>query len=472
MRPLVWLRTDLRARDNTPLHTAASDATRGVVAIYLIQPDMWREHDESPRKIAFRLRCLRELSETLAKRNIALLVRSAPALLDAADALLGVAREHGCDAVFFNRQFEVNEQIRDAEVAQTFVADGRGVRSFTDEVVQIPGDVRTKAGDPYTVFTPFKRRWIERAKGLEIATLGLPKKQAEMVGEPDELPERVEGFEDDLDPDLWSPGESAAHRRLKYFIEHKADEYENERDFPAIDATSRLSVYLNSGVLSTRQCLVAAMEANKGRLDAGSKGLQGWISELIWREFYRGILHDFPRVSKHRPFREDAADIEWSDDEDAFDKWKQGRTGFPIVDAAMRQMNATGWMHNRLRMIVAMFLTKNLWLDWRWGEAHFMRSLVDGDLASNNGGWQWSASTGTDAQPYFRVFNPVSQSERFDPEGEFIREYCPELKPLAKKQIHEPPRDARADLEYPEAIVDHKTTRKQAIERFRAVVKS
>jgi len=473
MRPLVWLRVDLRARDNTPLHTAAEQATRGVVAVYLIQPEMWRGHDESPRKIDFRRRCLEELSETLAKRNIALLIREAPETMDAEEALVSVAEEFECDALFFNRRFEVDEQERDARVANRFIADGRSVRSFSDEVILNPEDVRTKAGDPYTVFTPFKRRWIERAmQGPAIEPLPLPKKQAEMVGEPDAVPETIEGFESDLPPDLWSPGEEAAKRRLAYFLERKADEYDEKRDLPAIDATSRLSVYLNSGVLSTRQCMAAALEANNGRLDSGSEGLQGWMSELIWREFYRGILRDFPRVCMHRPFRQEADQIDWSDDEEAFECWKEAATGFPIVDAAMRQLNQTGWMHNRLRMVVAMFLTKNLWLDWRWGERYFMQRLIDGDLASNNGGWQWSASTGTDAQPYFRVFNPISQSERFDPEGAFIRQYCPELDSLSEKHIHEPPQEQRADLGYPEAMVDHKKTRAEAIERFRSVVKS
>ena len=236
---------------------------------------------------------------------------------------------------------------------------------------------------------------------------------------------------------------------------------------PAVDGTSTLSPYLAAGVLSPRQCLRAAVEANRGRAGSGKMGVTTWISELIWREFYRHIVIGFPRVGMNRPFRLETDRLPWRYDEGQFQAWCAGRTGVPIVDAGMRQLAETGWMHNRVRMITAMFLAKDLFIDWRWGERHFMRHLVDGDFASNNGGWQWSASTGTDAAPYFRIFNPFRQSRRFDPKGDYLRRFVPELASVSAGEIHEPHRNVSLRTDYPTPIVDHANARKQAIEAFR-----
>jgi len=233
-----------------------------------------------------------------------------------------------------------------------------------------------------------------------------------------------------------------------------------------------VSPYLAAGVLSPRQCLAAALEVNNNRVDSGHAGVVCWIEELIWREFYQHVLVGFPRVSKGRAFRPEIDRVDWSHDEHAFQRWTSGQTGYPIVDAAMRQLALTGWMHNRLRMIVAMFLTKDLMIDWRWGERHFMNLLVDGDLGSNNGGWQWSASTGTDAQPYFRIFNPTTQGQKFDKNGEFIRKFCPELGSLSGKALHEPlTAGLFGQLGYPEPMVDHKEARARALKVFETAAK-
>jgi deoxyribodipyrimidine photo-lyase len=256
---------------------------------------------------------------------------------------------------------------------------------------------------------------------------------------------------------------------LQTFIEHRIRNYQTTRDFPGLDATSRLSVYLTSGILSVRQCLHAAIVANQGHMAEGDGGIATWISELIWRDFYHHILVGYPRVSRHQPFKLATNRIAWRDAPEDLHAWQTGQTGFPIIDAAMRQLNQTGWMHNRLRMVVAMFLTKNLLIDWRHGERWFMQHLIDGDLAANNGGWQWSASTGTDAVPYFRIFNPVSQSKRFDPDGEFIRQWVPELARVDDKHIHDPhsAKDKRyAALAYPQPIVDLPASRERALDAF------
>ncbi len=233
-----------------------------------------------------------------------------------------------------------------------------------------------------------------------------------------------------------------------------------------------LSPYLTAGVLSVRQCAAAAIEANDGQLDGGHEGIVQWIDELVWREFYKHILVGFPRVSMHRAFKLETERLVWTDNDSQFEAWCHGQTGVPIVDAAMRQLTTTGWMHNRLRMITAMYLSKNLFIDWRRGERFFMQHLIDGDLAANNGGWQWAASTGTDAAPYFRIFNPVSQSKRFDPEGAFIRQFVPELADLDDSEIHDPsclPSLVRSRLDYPEPLVDLSVSRKKAIDAFKAL---
>ncbi|HCL4097052.1 TPA: deoxyribodipyrimidine photo-lyase, partial [Pseudomonas aeruginosa] len=267
---------------------------------------------------------------------------------------------------------------------------------------------------------------------------------------------------------LWPAGEEVAQERLRDFADQHLADYHERRDFPALPGTSQLSPYLAAGVLSPRQCLDAALVANRGEFSGGQQGAATWINELLWREFYKHILVGYPRVSRHRPFREETEALRWRQAPAELEAWQQGRTGIPIIDAAMRQLLATGWMHNRLRMVVAMFLSKNLLIDWREGERWFMRHLIDGDLAANNGGWQWSASTGTDAVPYFRLFNPLSQSERFDPRGEFIRHWLPELAGLERKAIHDPSSlGLFAGVDYPRPMVDLKASRERALAAFR-----
>lgn len=268
---------------------------------------------------------------------------------------------------------------------------------------------------------------------------------------------------------LWPAGEDEALQRLQRFADEQLEWYDQQRDFPVVPGTSQLSAYLAAGVISPRQCLHAAMTINRGEFASGNPGAVCWISELLWREFYKHILVGYPRVSMGRAFRRETEALAWRHAPEELAAWQEGRTGLPIIDAAMRQLRDTGWMHNRLRMIVAMFLTKNLLIDWREGERWFMRHLIDGDLAANNGGWQWSASTGTDAAPYFRIFNPLSQSAKFDPEGRFLRHWLPELASLNKRDIHNP--DALGGLfgvaGYPRPMVDLSKSRERALAAFK-----
>jgi deoxyribodipyrimidine photo-lyase len=473
MRPLIWFRSDLRTRDNTALHNACRAADDGVVAVFAVCARQWAEHDWAPVKVDFLLRSLRVLSESLSEINIPLLVVEAPRFEQLPGRLLALARKHDCDGIWLNCEYERNERRRDAKVGEIFERAGKSVHTFSDQGIVSPEGLRTTQGNFYTVFTPYKKKWIAAVKDRGgVRCLQRPGKQKPLRTAPDAIPDEIAGFDGLRRPDLWKSGEDQAADRLKTFVSRRLESYGKARDFPALNGTSTLSPYLALGTLSPRQCLNAALDANGNRLDSGLKGATTWISELIWREFYRHVLVGFPRVCRHEPFQLRTRGIRWRDDQGDFIRWQEGMTGIPIVDAAMRQLKETGWMHNRLRMVVAMFLTKNLFLDWRWGEKYFMRSLVDGDFASNNGGWQWAASVGTDAAPYFRVFNPISQSERFDPQGEFIRKFVPELSRLDGKAIHMPYErvpEALEGLTYPEPVVDLKKSRQAAIDTFKSM---
>ncbi|MFT5424707.1 MAG: deoxyribodipyrimidine photo-lyase [Phycisphaerales bacterium] len=471
-RGLMWFRSDLRVADNPALYHACANSDRGTVAVFLICPEQWVLHDCADIRIAFLRRTLQGLRQDLEKLRIPLLIRDVQSFQMAPRELLEIARDCKCDQLCYNREYEANEVARDEEVEIAFSGSGVKINSFTDQVILPPGSLRTATGRYYSVFTPFRKAWLKSISmdGLPEMTPS-PKKLPEMVQESESVPVCIRGFDSTADkPELWPSGEREAQQRLQTFVSHGLMEYKTVRDLPFESGTSTLSPYLAVGAISTRQCIHAAVNAADGQLESGEDGPDTWISELVWREFYRHVLVGFSRVSCNQAFRRDTESIRWRNDESGFDAWCNGQTGFPIVDAAMRQLLATGWMHNRLRMITAMFLAKDLLIDWRRGERFFMRHLIDGDLASNNGGWQWAASTGTDAAPYFRIFNPTTQSRRFDPAGNFIRKWVPELRGLSSKEIHAPFErvDAELDQGYPRPIVDHAMARNRTIDLFKS----
>lgn len=473
MRALMWFRADLRTRDNTALSAACAAASKGVLAVFTVCPTQWREHDWGEPRVGFLRRNLVELQASLISRNIALKIVERETFKGIEGDLLDLATKHQCNALFFNEEYEVNERARDARVAATFARAGLSVRSFHDQTVVPPGELLTKQDKPYTVYSPFKRKWYAYYDdGNAPKAQGLAKKQPEMVSKPDAVPDQMSDFDADAGrPDLWKAGESHAHARLGSFIEGRLNAYKQDRDFPAISATSTLSPYLAVGALSPRQCVEAALEVNNGKFDTGCEGAVHWMSEVVWREFYRHILLAFPRVCRHRAFNP-KYDIAWRTNAEAereFSAWCLGKTGYPIIDAGMRQLNQTGWMHNRVRMAVAMFLTKDLLIDWRWGERYFMNKLVDADLANNNGGWQWSAATGTDAAPYFRIFNPTSQGKKFDPDGTYVRTFVEELESVDNDTIHEPWKHDSLyhNVGYPKPIIDHAKARERALKAFK-----
>lgn len=456
MAHLVWFRRDLRITDHPALYHACEEYSEGVVALFLISPDFWQQHDEAVRKIQFYWQHLAALQHSLAELNIPLIVKTVNGT-DFSDFFSDFLSEYSINSLHYNIEIEPNEIKRDQQVASLCENKNIKVYEHHNRCIIKPGDVMKMDGTPYTVFTPFKKRWLEYLNQSKITLLPAPRAQAMMPFANQAIPELPTHYAMPIYKTECVTDEPAAKILLKQFVRHKLADYKNWRDFPAKENTSRVSPYLVAGTLSPRHCLIAALSM------PDSVGKDTWISELIWREFYHHILFHFPRVGKHRAFNLKTESIPWNYDQKQFQLWCEGKTGVPIIDAAMRQLNQTGWMHNRLRMCVAMFLTKNLFIDWRWGERYFMQQLLDGDLPANNGGWQWSASTGTDAAPYFRVFNPYLQSAKFDPDGEFIRHFCPELTQLDNKAIHCPPLMAN----YPPPIVDIDQSRKYAIETFK-----
>lgn len=463
MTQLVWFRNDLRCADN-PALTAACGQGEAVRACFVTSPGQWREHDWSPARVQLVVAHVNALGRELARLGIPLTVLAADRFDDSIDRLASFCADHGIRQLHCNEEYGVNERRRDKRLRTRLEQQGTGVSHYRDQTVAPAGSLLTGKGEPYSVFTPFARSWRRWIEDNQPRLHPVPSPVAAPVAAPPELPP-LSGLGTAPAP-LVATGEDAAHRQLVRFLEARVGDYKLHRDFPALDGTSQISPYLASGVLSGRQCLAAAQQAREN--GASGEGLETWLTEIAWRDFYIHILYHFPRISMHRPFKADTEALEWNPPGTAFDAWKTGNTGIPIVDAAMRQLSETGWMHNRLRMVTAMFLTKNLFIDWRLGEAWFMSRLADGFLASNNGGWQWSASTGTDAAPYFRVFNPVTQSQRFDPRGDFIRRHVPELASLDSKRIHQPwtgviPRG------YPRPGVDLKASRREAISRFQAL---
>ena len=471
MRSLVWFRRDLRVADNSALYHACRNSKDGVIGLFVITPQQWRQHDDANCKVRFWMENLAILSEELIKLNIPLRIDTCDSFEDCTEIVTKTAREHKCGAIFANREYEVNELKRDTAVEASCQDLAIEFHSFHDRVIVPPREIKTRQGAFYSVFTPYRKVWDTRA--LEFVKLmPKPRKQLELKIKRSKVPTKIAGMDlSDFREDLWKPGEKVAAKLLDNFSE-RISEYNHLRDVPSTNGTSLISPYLAAGIVSPRQCMSAAIESNGGNI-AGAPGPTTWISELTWRDFYTQVMVNCPRVSMHRPFKLKTEQLNWRSDKAEFARWSNGQTGYPIVDAGMRQLNRTGWMHNRLRMVTAMFLTKNLLIDWRMGEKYFMNKLIDGDLSANNGGWQWSASTGTDAVPYFRIFNPFSQSKRFDPDGLFIKKMCPELESVPPSKLHDPTKLSQFilanQLDYPQFVVDYKTGRERALKNFKAL---
>ena len=480
---LVWMRRDLRCSDNATLAQAL--ATCGeVYVVFVFDTTILAGLPSDDRRVAFIHDSVSEVARTLAQAGGALIVRHG----DPTEDIPALAQSLGVQAVFAGRDYEPAAVARDRSVARSLEDLNIAFETVKDQVIFDTNEILTAQNEPYSVFTPYSRAWLKQVRAVDLAPHGRESDRQRLAKPPRDagsVPSLASlGFDvPDARRMAIPAGESGARQLLDDFLPRMAH-YHERRDYPAVRGPSYLSVHLRFGTISIR---TLAREAHTAMLrgdDAGhaGDGAKTWLSELIWREFYFMILHHHPEVvgSAFKPAY-DA--IEWASGKTAdahFEAWCEGRTGYPLVDAAMRQINQTGYMHNRLRMVTASFLVKDLGIDWRRGEAYFARQLNDFDLAANNGGWQWAASTGCDAQPYFRIFNPVTQSEKFDPQGRFIRKYVPELASLPDKALHAPWRadaqtlaDAKVTLgqDYPQPLVAHDVARKETLARY-AVVKT
>ncbi len=454
-RQLIWFRSDLRTADNPALCAAMGQGE--TVALFMICAAQWRAHGVGDNRISFLLRCLAALATELRALGVALRILDVPRFDGAAVALERVMLELGAETLHFNAEYPLDERRRDAAVRREIERTGRQVRIHHGHVLMPPGSVLTAKGSPYSVFTPFKRRLMERLPPGALTPLPRPAPQRGCTLASHALPALIDGVDDNQLAEIWPGGSAEAQRRLQRFIDDGFRNYAVDRDRPDLDATSRLSAYLAVGAISVRACAAAARDRSAQSM---------WESELIWREFYQHVIAAFDHVSTGASFKRIYDGLHWRIDPVGLAAWKAGRTGYPLVDAAMRQLAATGWMHNRVRMVTAMFLTKHLLIDWREGERHFMELLVDGDFAANNGGWQWSASTGADAVPYFRFFNPLAQAKKCDPSGAFVRRWVAELAQADLKTVFEPWRSPLLVPDYPARIVDHSAARGRAIETF------
>jgi len=471
-RALVWFRRDLRDFDHAALYHALRDAREVHCAFVFDREILDALPTRADRRVEFIRESLVELDAALRVKGGALIVRHG----EAREAIPRLAAELRVDAVYANHDYEPAAIARDDAVAVALGRCGTALRTFKDHVIFERDELLTQAGKPFSVFTPYKNAWLAALTPYALEpypvdryadALGRP--GAEVAGGVPAL--SAIGFgATDLQALGVRAGMSGAAARIADFRK-RIDRYRDSRDFPAVRGPSYLSVHLRFGTASIREL---AAYAHQRSLEPGGEGAATWLSELIWRDFYAQILWHSPGVVAHA-FRPEYDDLRFENDPAKFAAWREGRTGYPIVDAAMRQINTTGYMHNRLRMITASFLVKDLLVDWRRGERYFADALLDYDLASNNGGWQWAASTGCDAQPYFRIFNPMTQSERFDPGGKFIRRYVPELAALPDQRIHAPWRmsseeqrasDVVIGRDYPAPIVDHARSRVAALALF------
>lgn len=495
---LVWFRADLRIHDQPALSAAieaANQQQQGVIALFIHTPQQWQAHDRSAIQIDLERRSLALLAESLAQLNVRLYHLEVADFAGLPVALLDWCQQAGVRQVWANAQYEWNERQRDVAVQQILDAQAIAFQLLPDQTIVPVGEIMTGTRTQpryYTVFGAFERKWKQWLYDQPPAPLPMPPAsiQTDLIsGASQTLP--------DPDPvlagrtaeqaqwaQLWPAGEVAARQRLAQFVSDGIARYDIERNLPAHSRivqngqsllpalpaqrmTSQLSAALTLGLLSGRSCWHAAVNS-----DLMGPGVDKWVNELCWRDFYRQITYGFPRVSRGRAFRLIYDRVNWRQDQEGFERWCQGRTGFPLVDAAMRSLNAQGWLHNRLRMVVASFLVKDLLIDWRWGERYFLQHLVDGDLSSNNGGWQWCAGSGCDPMPYFRIFNPVTQGRKIDPDGEFIRLWVPELAQVDRRYIHDPDRLQRlknkvaADdplHQYPAAMLSHDRARERTL---------
>ena len=483
---LMWFRRDLRVQDNAALYHALKSCQQ-VFCVFVFDLDILEDLPRADRRVEFIRESVADLNGQLEQLSLAKSESPAGLLVrhdTARQALPALANRLSVDAVFSNHDDEPYSLARDAEVQALLETTGTAFHSFKDHVIFERSELLTLAGKPYTVYTPYKNAWLKKVDHFYLKPYPVEKYAASLAARPAnerlDMPSLTElGFEKTNLSELQIPTGSQGGAALFDDFLARMSQYKDTRDFPAVKGPSYLGVHLRFGTVSVRKLASSAL----ARQRTNDEGAATWLNELIWRDFYAQILANFPHVARSA-FKPVYDAIAWEQGEKAlalFQAWCQGKTGYPLVDAAMAQINQTGYMHNRLRMVTASFLVKDLGIDWRWGERYFAEKLNDFDLASNNGGWQWAASSGCDAQPYFRIFNPVSQSEKFDSHGKFIRKYLPVLEKLPTAALHSPwlasPTALVAacvalDNNYPAPVVEHAEARTLTLQRYAVVKKS
>ena len=455
---LFWHRNDLRIFDNIGL-SAARRKSPHIIGLFCLDENILSQDDIAPARVKYMIGCLTQLQQRYRDLGSQLLIiKGKPE-----EAVPKLATSLNAKAVYWNMDVEPYSRKRDRQVQEALDENQIETANFWDRLLHYPGEILTKSDSPYKVYTPFWRNWKQQEKpGIAKEITSLEGLDNTDIKGAIELPTALElGFKWDT-PLLLEPGEDAAKERLEAFCDSAIYEYDEQRDFPWIEGTSTLSAALKFGAIGIRTVWQATLNTLKNcRSDEAKKNVITWQQELAWREFYQHCMHFFPELAEGA-YREELKNFPWENNEKYFQAWCEGRTGYPIVDAAMTQLNEIGWMHNRCRMIVASFLTKDLIVDWRWGEKYFMQKLFDGDLSANNGGWQWSASSGMDPKP-LRIFNPASQAKKFDPDAEYIREWLPELRSVDTEYLVSgkiPPEECDR-TGYPQPIVDHKVQQRK-----------
>ena len=467
-KALVWFRRDLRDYDHAALYHALS-AARQVYCVFVFDSEILDPlKNKTDRRVEFIWLAVSELKTALQKQGGDLTVLHGRA----SDEIPKLASQLQVDAVFCNHDYEPAAIARDALVAARLQQENRAFHHYKDQVIFEKNEVLTQAGKPYGVFTPYKNAWLKTIQDghLEPYPVDSQINNLAQISQPSTLPSLANlGFAATNLGELGIKPSMQGGLALFDDFKNRMVHYQEARNFPAVKGVSYLSVHLRFGTVSIRHLARTAMQAHNA-------GAQTWLSELIWRDFYVQILHHRPQLAAGHAYKAEFEHLAFSNDPALFAAWCEGRTGYPLVDAAMRQLNSSGFMHNRLRMIAASFLVKDLLIDWRWGERYFAEQLIDFDFSANNGGWQWAASTGCDAQPWFRIFNPTTQSERFDPAGKFIRRYVPELAACSDKEIHAPRAlsaerlqvlNLRLGVDYPAPVVDHATQRNLALALYK-----
>lgn len=467
---LFWFRRDLRLQDNTGLWNALKES-EAVACVFVFDEEILNELGSYDQRVEFIWNTVNNLKNELRQLSSDLII-----LHDkSTNAIAQIAQKYKVSSVYCNEDYEPKARQRDANVAEQLKQNGIEFYSFKDQCIFAKNEVLTTQKQPYHVFTPYSSAWKKKlsAQAYEACPSELLLGKLAKFKSSDMPSIESMGFEK---TNICSMKIGFSHLEatdlLNKFIERRIAQYNTLRDYPSVAGVSYLSVHNRFGTVSVRQLVRSALD-KKNSDSSFSEGVNTWINELIWRDFYFQLLYHYPHIA-YEPFLSEFEDFPWENDMEKFQKWCEGKTGYPLVDAAMMQLNQTGYMHNRLRMVVASFLTKHLLIDYRLGEQYFAAKLLDYDLSANNGGWQWAASTGCDAQPYFRVFSPISQSERFDPQAKFIKKFLPVFNPVDAKYLHDTwthrkelaAAGVQLGKDYPEPIVDHKTARQKAIWMF------